>query len=80
MRPSLHGLEMHLALIHKAIRDFQPQGIVIDPISNFLAAGGTFGPRDLGSARDLGLPVRRRFEGDRRLGAGDGDSLRAHVL
>lgn len=39
VRPSLHGLEMHLALIHKAIRDFQPQGIVIDPISNFLAAG-----------------------------------------
>ncbi len=38
-RPSLHGLEMHLALIHKAIRDFQPQGVVIDPISNFLAAG-----------------------------------------
>jgi circadian clock protein KaiC len=40
-RPSLHGLEMHLALIHKAIRDFQPHGVVIDPISNFLAAGTT---------------------------------------
>jgi circadian clock protein KaiC len=38
-RPSLHGLEMHLALIHKAIRDFEPQGVIIDPISNFLAAG-----------------------------------------
>jgi circadian clock protein KaiC len=38
-RPSLHGLEMHLAVVHKAIRDFQPKGVVIDPISNFIAAG-----------------------------------------
>ena len=38
-RPSLHGLEMHLALVHKAIRDFGAQGVVIDPISNFAAAG-----------------------------------------
>ena len=40
-RPSLHGLEMHLAVVHKAIRDFEPQGVVIDPISNFTAAGST---------------------------------------
>jgi len=38
-RPSLHGLEMHLAVVHKAIRDFQPHGVVIDPISNFTASG-----------------------------------------
>jgi len=38
-RPSLHGLEMHLALIHKAVRDFKPRGVIIDPISNFIAAG-----------------------------------------
>ncbi|HZZ72561.1 MAG TPA: circadian clock protein KaiC, partial [Pirellulales bacterium] len=38
-RPSLHGLEMHLAVIHKAIRDFQPRVVVIDPISNFISAG-----------------------------------------
>jgi len=38
-RPSLHGLEMHLALILKAIRDFRPDGVVIDPTSNFIAAG-----------------------------------------
>jgi circadian clock protein KaiC len=38
-RPSLHGLEMHLAVVHRAIRDFDPQGVVIDPISNFMAAG-----------------------------------------
>ena len=35
----LHGLEMHLAVVHKAIRDFQPRGVVIDPISNFAASG-----------------------------------------
>lgn len=38
-RPSLHGLEMHLAVLHKAIRDFEPLGVVIDPISNFTASG-----------------------------------------
>ena len=38
-RPSLHGLEMHLAVLHKAIRDFRPRGVVIDPISNFTVAG-----------------------------------------
>jgi len=38
-RPSLHGLEMHLAVLHRVIRDFQPQGVVIDPISNFTSAG-----------------------------------------
>lgn len=41
-RPSLHGLEMHLAVVHKAIRDFNPRAVVIDPISNFTAAGTAF--------------------------------------
>ena len=36
-RPSAYGLEMHLALIHKAITEFEPQVVVIDPITNFLA-------------------------------------------
>ncbi|HEX4144677.1 MAG TPA: circadian clock protein KaiC [Pirellulales bacterium] len=40
-RPSLHGLEMHLAVVHRSIRDFRPRGVVIDPISNFTAAGTT---------------------------------------
>ncbi len=44
-RPSLHGLEMHLAVIHKAIRDFDPKDIVIDPISNFTAAGSSIDSR-----------------------------------
>jgi len=38
-RPSNFGLEVHLALIHKAIVKYEPQVVVIDPITNFLAVG-----------------------------------------
>jgi len=38
-RPSNFGLEVHLALIHKAIDEYQPSVVVMDPISNFLAVG-----------------------------------------
>jgi circadian clock protein KaiC len=38
-RPSLHGIEMHLATIHKMVNDFDPQVVVIGPISNFSSAG-----------------------------------------
>lgn len=38
-RPSAHGLEVHLALIQKAITEFNPSVVVIDPITNFLAVG-----------------------------------------
>lgn len=34
-RPSLYGLEMHLALMHKRIQEFKPSSVIIDPISNF---------------------------------------------
>jgi circadian clock protein KaiC len=40
-RPTLSGLEMHLTTMHKWIDDVQPRALVIDPISNFLAAGTT---------------------------------------
>jgi circadian clock protein KaiC len=33
-RAMAHGLEMHLAMIHRAIRDFDPQIVIVDPISN----------------------------------------------
>ena len=36
-RPSNFGLEVHLALIHKAITEFEPNVVVVDPITNFLA-------------------------------------------
>jgi circadian clock protein KaiC len=38
-RPTLHGIEMHLATIHKVVNDFKPQVVIIDPISNFATAG-----------------------------------------
>jgi circadian clock protein KaiC len=38
-RPTFHGLEMHLASMLKLIRNFQPDVVVVDPISNMIAAG-----------------------------------------
>jgi circadian clock protein KaiC len=35
-RPTLYGLEMHLATMHNLIQQFKPQVVVIDPISNFM--------------------------------------------
>ena len=40
-RPSNFGLEIHLALMHQAISEYQPQVVVVDPITNFLAVGDT---------------------------------------
>jgi circadian clock protein KaiC len=37
-RPGAHGLEMHLVLMHKMVRDFEPRVVILDPISNFIAA------------------------------------------
>jgi len=38
-RPSAWGLEIHLAMIHKTIDEFNPTVVVVDPITNFLAVG-----------------------------------------
>ncbi len=38
-RPTVHGLEMHLVLMHKAIEEFKPAVVVIDPVSNIQNAG-----------------------------------------
>lgn len=38
-RPTTHGLEMHLAGIHKQVEAFQPDVVVVDPITNFISAG-----------------------------------------
>ncbi|HEX7330998.1 MAG TPA: circadian clock protein KaiC [Pyrinomonadaceae bacterium] len=38
-RPSAWGLEVHLAMIHKAITEFDPAVVVVDPVTNFLAVG-----------------------------------------
>jgi circadian clock protein KaiC len=38
-RPSLCGLEMHLATMFKEIAAFQPAVVIVDPITSLLAAG-----------------------------------------
>jgi circadian clock protein KaiC len=38
-RPTLYGLETHLASILKQIREFDPKVVVVDPITNFSAVG-----------------------------------------
>ena len=42
-RPTLYGLEMHLATIHKLIEKFRPQNVVLDPVGSLTDAGN---PRD----------------------------------
>jgi circadian clock protein KaiC len=37
-RPTLYGLEMHLVTMHKAIDAMNPSVVVVDPISNLVAA------------------------------------------
>ena len=37
-RPTLYGLEMHLVTMHKAVESFRPSIVVVDPISNLVAA------------------------------------------
>lgn len=38
-RPTLYGLEMHLVAMHKHIRQFKPQAVVLDPITNLITVG-----------------------------------------
>ena len=38
-RATFYGLEMHLAMIHKIVQDFQPQVVVLDPIGSLIQAG-----------------------------------------
>ena len=40
-RPTLHGLEMHLAQVHRQVERLDPQLVVIDPISGFANGGLT---------------------------------------
>ncbi len=37
-RPTMYGLEMHLVTMHKAVELFAPANVVVDPISNLIAA------------------------------------------
>jgi len=38
-RPTSHGLEAHLSVIHKLIEEHKPSCTIFDPISNFIALG-----------------------------------------
>jgi len=41
-RPSLGGLETHLATMHKAVHDFDPGVVVLDPMNSFGMVGSEF--------------------------------------
>src|ERR1700678_561175 len=38
-RATFYGLEMHLAMIHKIVQDFQPTVVILDPIGSLIQAG-----------------------------------------
>jgi circadian clock protein KaiC len=38
-RPSSFGLEMHLVKIHALINEFEPDAVIMDPISNLISVG-----------------------------------------
>ena len=40
-RPSLQGLEMHLILLHKLIKEFKPRTVIVDPISSLVTIGSS---------------------------------------
>lgn len=46
-RPTLYGLEMHLVTMHKAIESFTPDIVVVDPISNLVAAASDLEVRSM---------------------------------
>ena len=52
-RPTLTGIEMHLALMHKHVREFGPRLVIVDPISNLA---------DAGTLRDAGAMLTRLLD------------------
>jgi circadian clock protein KaiC len=38
-RPTVFGLEMHLVMIHKLVQEFEPQLVIVDPVTNFINVG-----------------------------------------
>ncbi len=40
-RPTMYGLEMHLVVLHKLIKEFKPSCVIIDPITNLITVGST---------------------------------------
>jgi circadian clock protein KaiC len=46
-RPNRHGLETHLLTIHHTVEVFEPDVVVMDPITNLLAVGTTVDVRSM---------------------------------
>ena len=42
IRPTFYGLEMHLAKTHKAVNDFKPDIVILDPINTFVIGDKEF--------------------------------------
>jgi circadian clock protein KaiC len=38
-RPTAHGLERHLVTMHKIITEFEPELVIVDPITNLVSVG-----------------------------------------
>ena len=39
VRPTVYGLETHLAIMHNLINAFNPSTVIMDPITNLIAVG-----------------------------------------
>jgi circadian clock protein KaiC len=39
LRPTAHGLELHLTAIHQLVEEFKPRVVVVDAVSSFLGMG-----------------------------------------
>jgi circadian clock protein KaiC len=46
-RPNRHGLETHLLTMHHSVEVFEPDVVVMDPITNLLAVGTNFDVRSM---------------------------------
>src|SRR6266446_6119838 len=55
-RPSLFGLEMHLASSFRAIEEFDPAVVVVDPITDFVALGSSYEVRSEEHTSELQSP------------------------
>ncbi|MBF9239353.1 circadian clock protein KaiC [Hymenobacter sp. BT683] len=38
-RPTINGLEQHLVTLHRLVKEFKPDAVVIDPITNLITVG-----------------------------------------
>ncbi|HEV2701548.1 MAG TPA: ATPase domain-containing protein, partial [Steroidobacteraceae bacterium] len=46
-RPTLHGLEHHLSVMHREIATFKPAVVVIDPVTTMLTEGAAYDVRSM---------------------------------